>query len=266
MDKLYSKIIKAVKSSTDIYLNKNYEEREDKHKFDNDDVTNRDIMTQDFLQDKFKKLLPGSRFVGEEGGEEKPENDYVWVVDPIDGTFNFKHDVPIYGTQICLRKNEKTIFSCLYLPVLNQTYYAILGKGAYLNGKQIKISDKKEVKNIGVCIGDFQVSLDIKKQKEIVSALNDKVKRIRMFGSSCFDSCQISKGSQDVYITHTITPWDLLPGDLLIREAGGVAYVNKDRTSYIYGSHENVLQVLDLLKNVDKYSVLENITLQDFKK
>ena len=257
MKNIYGKILKIVKRASKIYFGKNFYEREDKHKFENDDVTNRDILTQQYLQNNLLKILPNSKFIGEEGKVEKDDNVYTWIVDPIDGTFNFKHDVPIYGTQICLHKEGKPIFSCLYLPVLDKLYYAIEGQGAFLNGKKIGVSSERDLKDIGVCIGDFQVNYDIEKEKKIMLALSDKVKRIRMFGCSCFDSCSISRGTLDVYISHTVTPWDILPGDFLIRQAGGSMFVNDDKTTYIYGNRANAMKVIEILKDIDTFTEKE---------
>ncbi len=200
MKKLFNKILKIVKHSTKIYYNRSYYEREDKHKFNNDDVTNRDINTQKYLQMQFLKLLPNSTFIGEEGVINKL-GEYTWIVDPIDGTFNYKHDVKIYGTQVALLKNEQTLNN----------------------------------------------------QKQIMLELCDKVKRIRMFGSSCYDSCQIANGSMDVYIVYILNKWDLVPGDFLIRKAGGVLFTNRNKNIFIYGNKQNCKKVIKKLNNIDTF-------------
>lgn len=253
MKKIFNKILKIVKHSTKIYYNRSYYEREDKHKFNNDDVTNCDINTQKYLQMQFLKLLPNSTFIGEEGVINKL-GEYTWIVDPIDGTFNYKHDVKIYGTQVALLKNGKTIFSCLYLPEHKQMFYAC-DKGAFLNGKQIFVSSEQELKNMAVNIGDFQLNYKqtLNTQKQIMLELCDKVKRIRMFGSSCYDSCQIANWCMDVYIVYILNKWDLVPGNFLIRQAGGVLFTNINKNIFIYGNKQNVEKVIKKLNNIDTF-------------
>ena len=148
------KIIEIVEDSTKIYLNKSFEEEVDRHKFEGDDVTNLDIKTQEFLNEKLSKLIENSNFIGEEGTSLK-NSEYTWVVDPIDGTCNFIHDIFCFGTQVCLLKNQKPILSVLAIPKLNEIYYTS-GNNAFLNGKKIFISDEKEVNEMIVNLGDFQ--------------------------------------------------------------------------------------------------------------
>lgn len=261
MDKIFNKVLSVVKRATNLYFNKSHYEREDMHKFDNDDVTNRDISTQKYLQMQLVKILPGSNFIGEEGST-KNESPFTWIVDPIDGTFNYKHGVGLYGTQVVLLKEGKAIFSCFYLPCYKQMFYAT-PSGAYLNGKKINVSEERELKDMGVNIGDFQLDNKntLKKQKEIMFALCDKVKRIRMFGSSCFDSCMISHGAMDVYIVYILNKWDLVPGDYLIRQAGGVMYTNKTNNIFIYGNKRNVEKVVDKLSDIDTFYLSDSLNI-----
>ena len=261
MEQIFNKVLNVVKRATNLYFNKSYYEREDKHKFDNDDVTNRDISTQKYLQIQLSKILPGSNFVGEEGSVSRV-SPYTWIVDPIDGTFNYKHGVGLYGTQVVLLKDGKAIFSCFYLPNYKQMFYATPA-GAFLNGKKISVSGELNLKDMGVNIGDFQLDYKntLKKQKEIMFALCDKVKRIRMFGSSCFDSCMLSHGAMDVYIVYILNKWDLVPGDYLIRQAGGVMFKNKDNNIFIYGNQKNVEKVVEQLKDIDSFHLSDSLEI-----
>ena len=183
--------IDIVKKSTDIYYQKNYIECKDKHKFEEDDVTNLDIQTQNYIISEAKKIIPNIAIIGEEG-EEINNSNYELIVDPIDGTVNFKNNIDMYGTQICLTYKKKPIISILYLPSFKDIYHANKF-GAFKNGKLIKVKSVNNLKDIIISIGDFSnKNIDIWQKQFLV--LSNNVKRIRMFGSSCFDSCMLASG------------------------------------------------------------------------
>lgn len=256
MEKTFKKVIKIVKKASKIYKNQNFTERCDKHKFLNDDVTDKDIATQNYLKKNFQKLIPNSCFIGEEGSE-NTKSEYTWIVDPIDGTFNFKHNLFMLGTQICLLKRKKPIFSCLILPHFNRIFYAD-ASGAYCNGKKIQVSKSVDVKDMAVLMGDFQVDKpNLQNQKQIFQSLCDKVKRMRMVGSSCMDSCLIACGSADIYIPYVTNAWDIIPGDFLMRQAGGTCFANKTLDFRIYGNKENILKILSHLKKIDDFKEIK---------
>lgn len=99
--RLTKKLVKIVKASSKIYMGKNFQEQYDKHKFDNDDVTNLDIETQAFIKEKVFQIFHDCNFIGEEE-QQKSNSSISIIVDPIDGTFNFKHNIKNFGTQVCV--------------------------------------------------------------------------------------------------------------------------------------------------------------------
>lgn len=244
--RITKKLIKIVKRASKIYLNKNFFELKERHKFENDDVTNLDIKTQDYLKNECYKLFKNINFIGEEGKEESNSPLSV-VVDPIDGTFNFKHKINNFGSQICLLERGEPIISILYLPKSNELYYANKF-GAFKNGIKIKVSENTDLKQSIALLGDFVKETNFSVQKQCFNIINNHFKRIRMLGSSCVDNCFMSEGKADVYIIFSSNKWDLIPGQFLIKMAGGQVVCNLEKNIYISGNKYIVDEVVALLK------------------
>ena len=149
----------------------------------------------------------------------------------------------MHGTQICLTYNKQPFISILYLPSFQDLYYANKF-GAYKNGKLIKVKSVQSLKEIVLSVGDFSKNnLEIWQKQFLI--LSNNVKRIRMFGSSCFDSCMLANGNTMAYIIYTENLWDIVPGRYLMKMAGAEEYYNSQNHFYIYGEKK----VVDLLKN-----------------
>ena len=140
------KFIDIIKKSTEIYHHKNFVECIDKHKFEDDDVTNLDIKTQSFIINESKKIIPNISIIGEEG-KELNNSDYELIIDPIDGTVNFKNNIDMHGTQLCITYNKQPIISILYLPAFKDLYYANKF-GAFKKGKLIKVKSLGNLKDV----------------------------------------------------------------------------------------------------------------------
>ena len=148
----------------------------------------------------------------------------------------------MHGTQICLTYNKMPIISILYLPEFKDVYYANKF-GAFKNGNKIMVNSVDNLKDVIVSVGDFSKSnLDIWQKQFLI--LSNNVKRIRMFGSSCFDSCMLANGNTTAYIIYTENLWDIMPGQYLMKMSGAEEYYNKENHFYIYGSKK----VIELLK------------------
>lgn len=245
IDKLTTKVIKIIKKSCALYFNKDYVELVSKHKFENDDVTNLDVKTQEYIKESCLRIIPNSNFIGEEG-QTNNKSDYTWILDPIDGTFNFKHNICLFGTQICLLHKDKPILSVLYLPNTKEVFYAN-ENGAFCNNKKVAVSKEIELNNNVTALGDYCDAADINLEKEVSNKLSTNIKRIRMFGSSCFDNCQLASGRIDTYIIYSKNKWDLIPGQYLVGQAGGYVWSNSEKNIYISGHKENVLKLTKLL-------------------
>lgn len=231
--KITKKLLKIAKSATKQYYKHSFYEVLSRHKFEGDDVTNRDIKTQNYILNKCKKIFPKFAFIGE---EQKLGNDakFSFIVDPIDGTVNFKHNIPLYGTQLCLKEDGKILISVLIIPSLKDVYYANKF-GAFKNGKRIFVSDTKDLCESVVLYGDFSLSY-LEDQQKYIKYLSEKCKRVRMVGSSCVSGAWLAEGKCDLYVIFSKNDWDIDPGRFLIEMAGGNVCEDKQRGIYIFGN------------------------------
>ena len=142
-----------------------------KKKGQNDFVTNADYESEKFIISKIQGKYPEHSILSEEKGEIKNDSDYEWYIDPLDGTTNFVHGLPMFGVSIGLAKKGESILGVIYLPFFNEMYVAEKGKGAYLNGKKIHVSDNSDVKNSLVNMSSTRVVNEESYLKKIMNIL-----------------------------------------------------------------------------------------------
>ena len=213
----FAKIL--AKGSGKIILDDFKKERKFRRKEDGSLVTETDLKSEKFIIERIRKKYPDHGILAEESGNSKSESEYMWIIDPLDGTHNFIYGLPLFGVSIALARKEEVIAGVIYLPVPGELYYAERGKGAFLNGKRIHVSMRNEKEALVLNDSCFAG----KKEKNIASLgkLADIFGHIRMFGSAVINFTPIASGTADVYVERTIKPWDLAAGCLLVEEAGG---------------------------------------------
>lgn len=243
--KLEKKVVTIVKKAGKLYHNKSFFEVVERHKYEKDDVTSNDIRTQDFLRNKLLKLLPDSCFIGEEGSELN-DNNYIWIIDPIDGTQNYKKGLPLYGTQIALQYKNKTILSVLYFPELREMYVAN-ENGATLNNKPIKVSDKTDIEWSIALVGNYAAYSEIEKKYKIQEKLVSNFKTVRILGCSALNYSLCASGKIEAVVVFGNTIWDLAPGRFLVEKSGGVVYSNENLNLHIAGNLKLVSKIKKLL-------------------
>ena len=145
-----------------------------------------------------------------------------WILDPIDGTTNLIHDCHQSCVALALWDGEKLVFGCCYNPFREETFVAELGKGAYLNGQPIHVSDMSEMEKALVIVGTSPY------EREKTDRVFDMVKRIfqrsadiRRLGSAELDLCWVACGRADCYVEYNLKPWDYAAGSVILHEAGG---------------------------------------------
>ena len=188
-------------------------------------VTNVDVESEKRLIQYIKARYPEHTILGEETGsglgEENTTGDYVWVIDPIDGTTSFIHGFPMYAISVALKYKGITEIGVVYAPLMELKFAAIRGKGAFLNEKKIGVSTTKELIKSLVATG-FQYNL--KKDNtnlKYFSHLIDQIADIRRTGSAALDLCFVAAGQLDGYWEFDLKEWDIAAGALILKEAGG---------------------------------------------
>lgn len=193
-------------------------------KADNDLVTNIDKSVQDYLEVHLKALYPHIPFQGEESQDFNETLEEYWLVDPIDGTYNFVHLSPSYGISLALIRQNKPYLSAIYLPATNDFIYAQEGNGSYVNKRKVTLDSTYALETACITFGDFSSSNPLSRphQAKCIALLCDVCKKIRINGASSVDFANLVKGYSQGHILYSRRPWELAPGMLIAKEAGFV--------------------------------------------
>lgn len=218
-------------------------------------VSEADVESEKAIAKVLKKHFPESRFMGEESGlDQKPEDhELLWIVDPLDGTTNYVHQLPIFCISIALRIGDSLELGVIDVPMLNHRYHALKNQGAFLNGKKIKTSERKEIKKTLLATGFSNNHGDINQQISIFSNLVSKTRGIRRAGAAAYDLCLVAQGVFDGFWEKHLSPWDTAAGTLIVREAGGIVtnysgdYYEVEMSDIVAGSqytHPTILSTI----------------------
>ena len=221
---MINRIIETVRKAGEIILSAHNQEsavtaKEGKKNF----VTKYDVAVQDFLFDELGKAFPEAEFVGEESENDFESKALRFIIDPIDGTTNFMQDFRCSCISVALCKENEVIAGVVYNPYTKEVFSAEKGKGAYLNGEKISVSDR--LLSDGLAL--FGTSPYHPENTDETFALLRKVfdfsRDIRRSGSAAYDVCTVACGRCEVFFEKGLQPWDIAAGTLILNEAGGVA-------------------------------------------
>ena len=185
-------------------------------------VTEADHASEKAILDVIKKEFPGHYILSEEAGEIIQDSSYKWIIDPIDGTVNFAHSIPLCCVSIAVEYNGEIVLGSVYNPIMNELFFAEKGKGATLNDKQIRVSKKQNVANACLVTGFPYTYLDVPNGPlQIFEKLIRKGIPVRRLGSAATDLCWVAAGRFDGFYEHKLQAWDSAGGYLIVEEAGG---------------------------------------------
>ncbi len=183
-------------------------------------ATETDENIQKFLKKELLALVKGSSFMGEEG-HDYSKSDLLWIVDPIDGTVNYARGLSMSVVSIALVKDGHTVCGVVHNPYLGHTFHAERGKGSFLNGKRIYVSDVKR-ENALVSTAWCAYDKELAHPSFMISErLHRECSDIRRFGTAAYEMCLLAKGSLDIYFEMLLRPWDYAAASLVVEEAGG---------------------------------------------
>ncbi|MGC4020857.1 MAG: inositol monophosphatase family protein [Cyclobacteriaceae bacterium] len=187
------------------------------------------------LVTSLKKILPGSGFLAEEGTASKGENEYQWIIDPLDGTTNFLHGVPIFAISIALMKNENPVLGVVYEISHSECFHAIEGKAA-LNGKEIHVSTIDNLSESLLATGFPYYHTEKKDQYlDIIKTFLEKTHGIRRLGSAAIDLAYVACGRLEGFFEYDLKPWDVAAGTFILQQAGGKVTDFKGGNNYLFG-------------------------------
>jgi myo-inositol-1(or 4)-monophosphatase len=168
---------------------------------------------------------PSYGFLGEEGGNHGGSDDaQTWIVDPLDGTTNFLFACPLWGVNVALAREGRVVAGVTYLPMLEELYIAETGKGAWLNGQRIRVSQRRTlIESVLACGMPFAGKPDHPVFAREMALLSEQVSGLRRTGSCAIDMAWVAAGRWDAYWERATNAWDMAPGVILVEEAGGLA-------------------------------------------
>lgn len=185
-------------------------------------VTEADHAAEKAIIETIQESFPDHFILSEEAGEVKMQSAYKWVIDPIDGTVNYAHGIPLCCVSIGLEKDGQVLMGAVYNPLLDEFFLAEKGKGATLNGEKITVSEKKQVMEACIVTGFPYVYLDMPNGPlDVFNRLIRKGVPVRRLGSAAIDLCWVASGRFDGFYEHKLNAWDSSAGFLIVEEAGG---------------------------------------------
>jgi len=194
-------------------------------KSDRDLVSDVDLKIERAVRGYLHEATPDIGFLGEEEGQSgDPGTGWLWTLDPIDGTSNFAHGLPLCAISLALLRDGRPVLAVIDAPFLGERYHAVEGKGAYARTRPLKSSTTTRLRDAVVAIGDYATGDGADRKNELRLAatiqLTPRVHRIRMLGTAAVDLAWVADGRLDASITLSNKPWDTSAGVLIAREAG----------------------------------------------
>lgn len=189
-----------------------------------DELLDADLEAENIILKTLREQFPDYEILSEETPFERGDTPFRWVVDPLDGSFNFQHGSPTFAVSIGLLVENTMQLAVVYLPFMNEMFTAWQDRGAYCNGKRISVSSQTDLNKAIVHFGDFAKDGNTRDNSERltdIARLADSVGRVRMIGTAATDLAYVACGRAEAFVVHNALPWDLDIGRLLVTEAGG---------------------------------------------
>jgi myo-inositol-1(or 4)-monophosphatase len=192
-----------------------------RYKGEVDLVTEVDERAEQVIKEILFGAFPAYGMLAEEGGRLSGEEDTRWIVDPLDGTTNYAHGLPIFAVSIALERAGEVTVGVGHDPMREETFIAERGGGATLNGEPIRVSDTKEPIQALIATGFPYDRAEMPEALELFGRFAAVTRGIRRLGSTALDLCYVAAGRLDDYYERGIWEWDLAAGALILEEAGG---------------------------------------------
>ncbi|MFH0731965.1 MAG: inositol monophosphatase [Candidatus Omnitrophota bacterium] len=244
--------VKAAKTVGKILLDNFKKPLKIKAKGDRDFVTQIDVKAENAVVKLVKEHFPKDSILSEENLYLRPEAEYEWIIDPLDGTHNYIHSIGIFGTSIAFAVNKQVQAGVIYMPLTDELYVCQKGKGSYKNGNKIQVSKRKLRES--TLIFDSSIRRDKNIMLKGLGRLADEVFNVRMFGSSARHLAYVAEGTAEIDVEYFDKVWDFAAGLLLVEEAGGISSDlegkpwNTDTKRYIASNkeiHKDIVRILN---------------------
>ena len=252
-DKEKSVLIQAGKNASRIFIRYYGKTQKIKQKDNKSLVSQADLAVNKIIVNTIKKAFPNHNIMTEESKFDDQNSDFTWIIDPIDGTHNFVRNIPICGISVALKYKKDIVLGHIIMPAMNINAIAQKGKGAFVNGKRIKVSAKKELDN---CVVVYELSYNKRHEKiENLKSFSGKPIDLRNFGAAIYHLLLVATGKADAFVIFSTNPWDVAAGFVLVEEAGG-------KISGIRGKSYSLSDTKFLISNGRLHGQLLNLLLR----
>ncbi|MBG0781660.1 MAG: inositol monophosphatase [Bacteroidales bacterium] len=215
-----------------------------------------DRTAEEMILTALKSLLPAAGFIAEESGT-KAAAEFNWIVDPLDGTTNFVHGVPIYSVSIALQQNDKIVSGVVYEVSRDECFYAWQGSQAFLNEKAIAVSPAKTLANSLIATGFPYI--DFSRMESYLQLFDDLMRNsrgLRRLGSAAVDLAYVACGRFEAFYEYGLNPWDVAAGAFIVEQAGGQLADFSGGENWLFGGEicaTNKHTNDELLSKISKY-------------
>jgi myo-inositol-1(or 4)-monophosphatase len=203
----------------------------------NDFVTEVDRAAEEAIIEVLLGAYPGHGILAEESGRAHgaKDSEYVWIIDPLDGTTNFIHGLPIYAVSIALAHRGVMQQGVVYDPCRNDLFYASRGRGAFMNDRRLRVSKRTRLSETLIGTGfPFRRGDNFKRYLQMFEAVMPQCAGVRRPGAAALDLCYVAAGYYDGFFETGLSPWDVAAGALMITEAGGLVGNFTGEADYLY--------------------------------
>ena len=183
-------------------------------------VTEFDVAAEKLILDQLRQAFPDHAFFSEEVGDDQGDSDYRWIIDPIDGTSNYARQIPFFCVSIGLTYKNEPVLGVVYQPITDELFTAEKGKGAFLNGKKISVSNISDISKAFVTVDRGKTQHEKERLVAVVAELNKHVRSMRMPGSGALQTCYVACGRFDAGIFNGLSFYDVAAAALIAQEAG----------------------------------------------
>lgn len=203
----------------------------------NDYVSEVDQAAEEAIIRTLLEAYPGHGILAEESGREHgaKDSDYVWIIDPLDGTTNFLHGFPVYAVSIALAFRGQVQQAVVYDPTRNDMFYASKGRGAFLNDRRLRVSKRTRISDALIGTGfPFRKGDNFKRYVKMFEEVMQACAGLRRPGAAALDLCYVAAGYYDGFFETGLNPWDAAAGSLMITEAGGLVGNFTGESDFLY--------------------------------
>jgi myo-inositol-1(or 4)-monophosphatase len=201
-----------------------------------DFVTYVDKTAEKQIVEGLVKLLPNAGFITEENTVVTQQKEYMWIIDPLDGTTNFIHGIPCFSISIALMRGRDVVMGVIYEVNLNECFYAWEGSIAYLNGEEIRVSQTSALKDSLLATGfPYHDYSKLEKYLELFTWCLHNTHGVRRLGSAAADLAYVACGRFDAFFEYGLNAWDVAAGVFIVQQAGGKVTDFKGENNYIFG-------------------------------